>query len=239
MANILKIFASLPRQQRNGMYVALPNASVKWSAALLGTCVAGTLFQVARFGFSHYFAAAWQNYTETYGTLAMIIILAIWIYATWVVILLGAEVTNSAQYYGSQKYVNGKSLIGNHDYINPLGVITLFFIVASHFHKGEGACTALDVSRAAGVPQSLVNKIFERFKAAALIYEVEGDTHGYIPSRSLDRITVNSVLTAVEIDMDPHFIGALSDMPALTKLFRDLQQRQADILKEISVSSFL
>ncbi len=203
------------------MYVALPNATVKWSAALLGTCVAGTLFQVARFGFSHYFAVAWQNYTETYGTLAMIIILAIWIYATWVVILLGAEVTNSAQFYGGQKSVNGKSLVGNHDYINLLGVITLFFIVASHFQKGEGACTTLDVSRAAGVPQLLVNKIFEKFKVAGLIYEVEGDTKGYLPSRSLDTITLDSIMTAVELDMDAHFIGTFSDMPALTKLFRN------------------
>lgn len=221
------------------MYIALPNTSVKLSAALLGTCVAGTLFQGARFGFSHYFALVWQNYSQIYGTLAMVIILAIWIYVTWIVILLGAEVTNSAHYYDTQGYAYGKLLTDHHGYMNALGAITLFFIVAGHFHKGKGACSAADVAGAAGVPQLLVSKIFERFRSAGLVYEVEGDTKGYIPSCPLDTITLNSVLAAVEMDMDSHFIAALSDMPALTGLLGDLQQMRAQILKEVPVSSFL
>ena len=221
------------------MYVAFPNTSVKWSAALIGTCVAGTLFQIARIGFGHYFAFVWQNYSEVYGTLAMLIILAIWIYATWVVILLGAEVTNVVQYSNRHSGLHGKLLDENKDYINPLGVITLFFTVAAHFHNGKGACSAADAAGITGVPQLLVNKIFEKFKVAGLIYEVEGDTKGYLPSRSLDTITLDSIMTAVELDMDTHFIGTFSDMPALKKLLRHLQQTQTEILKGIPVSSFL
>ena len=221
------------------MYVAFPNTSVKWSAVLIGTCVAGTLFQIARIGFSHYFAFVWQNYSEVYGTLAMLIILAIWIYATWVVILLGAEVTNVVQYANRQGGLHRKLLDENKDYINPLGVITLFFTIAAHFHKGKGACSAADTAGITGVPQLLVNKIFEKFKVAGLIYEVEGDTKGYLPSRSLDTITLDSIITAVELDMDTHFIGMFSDMPALKKLLRHLQQTQTEILKGIPVSSFL
>ena len=221
------------------MYMVFPNTSVKWTAALIGACIAGTVFQIARIGFSHYFALAWQNYSEVYGALAMVIILAIWIFATWVVILLGAEVTNSAQYYDSQKYAYGKLLTQNHNYINPLGVIALFCTVAAHFHKGKGACSVVDVAGIVGIPQLLVSKVFEKFKAASLIYEVEGDTKGYLPSRSLDRITVDSVLTAVDVDMDAHFIAVLSEMPVLTELLRDLQQTQIEILKEIPISSVL
>ena len=33
------------------MYIAMPNTLVKWSAALLGTFIAGTLFQIARLAF--------------------------------------------------------------------------------------------------------------------------------------------------------------------------------------------
>ncbi len=221
------------------MYIGLPNTSVKLRAALLGTCVAGTLFQVARFGFSHYVALVWQNYSQTYGTLALAIILAIWIYVTWIVILLGAEVTNSAHYYDSQKHTYGQLITKNYDYINPSGVITLFFTVAAHFHKGKGACSIANTAGATGVPQLLVNKIFERFKDAGLIYEVEGDTKGYLPARSLDMITLDSVVTAVELDVDTHFMATLSDAPALAALLRDLHQTQTEILKEIPVSSFL
>ena len=220
------------------MYIAFPNTSVKWHTALIGACVAGTLFQIARIGFGHYFAFVWQNYSEVYGTLAMLIILAIWIYATWIVILLGAEVTNLVQYSNRHKGAHGKLLDENKDYINPLGVITLFFTIAVHFHEGKGACSAADTAGITGVPQLLVNKIFEKFKAAGLIYEVEGDTKGYLPSRSLDTITLDAIMTAVELDMDARFIGTFPDMPALKKFLRHLQQTQAEILKGIPVSSF-
>ena len=221
------------------MYIAFPNTFVKRSAALIGACVAGTLFQIARIGFSHYFAFVWANYSEVYGTLAMLIILAIWIYATWVVILLGTEVTNSVQYANRQTGLQGKLLDENKDYINPVGAITLFFTVAAHFHKGKGACSASDIAGIAGVPQVLVSKVFAKFKAAELIYEVEGDTKGYLPSRSLDTIPLDAVIRAVELDIDDHFIGTLSDMPALTRLLRNLQQTQTETLKGIPVSSFL
>ncbi len=221
------------------MYIAFPNTSVKWRAALIGACVAGTVFQIARIGFSHYFALAWQNFSEVYGALAMLIILAIWIYATWVVILLGAELTNLVQYSNRQENLHGNLFDENKDYINPLGAITLFFTVAEHFHKGKGACSVADTAEITGIPQLLVNKIFEKFKTAELIYEVEGDTKGYLPAGALDTITLDSVITAVELDIDDHFMATLSDMPALTELLRHMQQTQVDILKGIPVSSFL
>ena len=109
------------------MYIVFPNISVKWHAALIGACVAGTLFQIARIGFSRYFALVWQNYSEVYGTLAMVIILAIWIYATWVVILLGAEVTTLVQYFNSHGGLQRRPFDENKDYINP-----------SYNHRREG-----------------------------------------------------------------------------------------------------
>ena len=80
------------------MYISLPNPTVHWKAALIGAVIAGTLFQIARIVFSNYFELVWQNYKAVYGTLALLVILAIWIYVTWIVILLGVEVTHSIQY---------------------------------------------------------------------------------------------------------------------------------------------
>jgi len=80
------------------MYTATPNTAVKWHAALLGTLVAATLFQIARLAFGRYFELVSKNYSNIYGALAMLIILAIWTYAAWVIILLGAEVSHAFQH---------------------------------------------------------------------------------------------------------------------------------------------
>ena len=221
------------------MYIALPNLTVNWKAALLGAFIAGTLFQIARIAFSNYFELVWQNYRAVYGTLAMLVILAIWIYVTWIVILLGVEVTHSIQYSNYKKGSYGKTINENNNYINDLGIITLFLIVASHFHEGKGACSAADVAATARIPESLVHKIFNRFKAAKFIYEVEGDTKGYFPACSLSKITFDSLVAVVDGDLTCHFTDALSASPKLMQLFQELRQTQADTLKNITVSSFL
>ena len=163
------------------MYISLPNPTVHWKAALIGAVIAGTLFQIARIVFGNYFELVWQNYKAVYGTLALLVILAIWIYVTGIVILLGVEVTHSIQYSNYKKGLYGKIINESNDYINDLGIITLFLIVAANFHEGKGACSAADAAATARVSESLVHKIFNHFKAAKLIYEVEGDTKGICP----------------------------------------------------------
>ncbi|MDE0313733.1 MAG: YihY family inner membrane protein [Candidatus Poribacteria bacterium] len=221
------------------MYIALPNTTVNWKAAMIGAFLAGTLFQIARIVFAYYFESVWQNYSEIYGTFAMLIILAIWIYVTWIIILLGVEVTNSIQQTVDSKKPFGKLANENSDYINDPGIITLFLIAASHFHKGQGACSAADVAATAKVPESLVQNIFDRFKEANLIYEVQGDTKGYLPARSLSAITLDSLVTSVDKELMNHFTEALQTSPELIQMFQELQGTQAEMLKKITVSSLL
>lgn len=221
------------------MYIAFPNTSVNWVSGLIGSLVAGTLFQIARSVFAYYFEVVWQNYTAIYGAFAMLIIFAIWNYATWIVILFGVEVTNTIQHSMFSKKRYGKFLSDQPELINGPGVISLFLIVAEHFHKGKGACSTSDVAAAAKVSETLVQQILEFFKAANLLYEVEGDTKGYIPVRSLDTITLDSLIVSVDDELTQHFTEELDISPELTKIFKDLQESQVDKLKDITVGSIL
>lgn len=221
------------------MYIALPNTSVKLGAALLGTFVAGTLFQIARLAFGSYFGLVWENYSDIYGALAMLVILAMWTYATWVVILLGAEVTNSVQHFRANGGMHSRLRSENNGYLNTAGVIALFLIVAGHFHKGKGACLAAQVSASAGVSEEVVHKSFERFKAAGLIYEVEGDTIGYLPARALGEITLHDVVVAVEGELSAHFVEVMSHSPEGARVLRSLARCQEDMLKGVKLAALL
>ncbi len=220
------------------MYIAMPNTTVKWNAALLGTFIAGTLFQIARLAFSSYFELVSKNYSDIYGALAMLIILAIWTYTTWVVILLGAEVSNAFQHLGYQGVVHGKLRYDSNGYLNSSGVIALFLIVASRFSKGEGACTTEHVALCSGVAEEIVHESFERFKAAGLVYEVQGDTEGYLPARALEEITLDQLIAAVEGEMTTHFAAGLSS-EAGARMLGMLAQSQRECLEKVTVASLL
>ena len=220
------------------MYIAMPNTTVKWRAALLGTFVAGTLFQIARLAFGRYFELVWKNYSNIYGALAMLIILAIWTYAAWVIILLGAEVSHAFQLLDPRGTARGNLRHGNDGYLNSAGVIALFLVVADRFAKGAGACTTEQVAVSAGVSEAAVQVNFERFKAAGLIYEIQGDTDGYLPARALGEITLDQIVAAVEGEITAHFVEGLSSEAGARVLDR-LAASQRECLADVTVASLL
>ena len=219
------------------MYVALPNITVYWKAAFIGGIVAGSLFQVARIVFAYYFRIVWSNYSEIYGTFALLFIFAIWIYASWIVVLLGVEVTNSVQQFLKGKYPLRNS--ENKEIINVPGVIALFLIVANRFHQGNGPCSVSEIASRAKVPESLVENIFERFKRADLVYEMNGEVKGFVPARSLDTISLDMLLSSVEEELTDHFSDGSDVSPELVRLFSDIQENQSELLKKTTVDSLL
>ena len=220
------------------MYIAMPNTFVKWSAALLGTFVAGTFFQIARIVFGRYLELLWQNYSDIYGALAMLVTFAIWVYVAWVVILLGAEVSNSVQHFRQQDGGHGRFRYETNGYLNASGVITLFLIVAERFAKGEGACLVEEVAARSGASEEVVHQSFERFKTAGLIYEVEGDTDGYLPARALEDITLSTLVDAVEGEMTMHLAQGISSESG-ARVLGTLQQSQRECLEKVTVASLL
>lgn len=216
------------------MYIAMPNTTVKWRSALLGTFVAGTLFQLARLAFGRYFELVWKNYSNIYGALAMLIILAIWTYATWVIILLGVEVSHAFQHLDPR----GKLRHGSNGYLNSVGVIALFLVVAKRFAEGAGACTTEQVAVHVGVSEEVVRASFEQFKAAGLIYEIQGDTEGYFPARALAEIRLDEIVAAVEGKMAVHFAEGLSSEGGALVLDR-LAVSQRECLAGVTVASLL
>ena len=74
------------------LYVFFPNRRVRLEAAAVGALVASILLQIAQWAFI-YFQYGVNSYAAIYGALASIPVLLTWIYMTWLIILLGAEVT--------------------------------------------------------------------------------------------------------------------------------------------------
>jgi len=74
------------------LYSVVPNVAVRWRHALIGALFAAVLFEMAQRAFA-WFVFGVASYQAVYGAIAALPVFLIWIYLSWIVILLGAVLT--------------------------------------------------------------------------------------------------------------------------------------------------
>lgn len=74
------------------LYILVPNRRVALAPALAGGLIAGIAFELAKRGFA-IFVSGFPTYTLIYGAFAGPLIFLIWIYVSWLVVLVGATFT--------------------------------------------------------------------------------------------------------------------------------------------------
>ena len=76
------------------IYKVVPHRTVQWRHAIAGALLATVLFELVKGGIGIYLGT-FGNYSRIYGTLAFVPVFLLWIFLSWIAVLLGASLASS------------------------------------------------------------------------------------------------------------------------------------------------
>jgi len=177
------------------VYVTLPNTRVRLPAALLGGIVAGTVWQGIQV---MHLAGQIQlaRYNAIYSSFAAIPMLLMWIYLSWSIFLVGAELAFALQNEPAFTSMarTGKVDARYRERVAP----RLAGRVVRAFLAGEPAPTGADLASALGVAPRTVTQVLDTLVAGGLLARASAEEDdGYLPARDPATITVLDLLFAL------------------------------------------
>ncbi len=134
-------------------YTFVPNTKVRLSSAVLGGAMAGVLWQLALWAYLKYqFGVA--RYHAIYGALSQLPILMVWIYASWLILLLGAELARAHQQAA-------RSQPKREETVYPQAVLELLGAVSWRFALGQTPFTVGEILEMSPVQPPLTRSCLE------------------------------------------------------------------------------
>ncbi|WP_305045713.1 YihY/virulence factor BrkB family protein [Geoalkalibacter sp.] len=211
------------------LYMFMPNARVSKRAALIGGIFGGTLWQLAQWGYVH-FQVGVSKYNAIYGTMAALPIFMMWIYLSWVIVLLGLELTYAVQHL---RRVSQEVRVSEVNFASrEMLALGVFLMLAEAFYRGGRPRTLDDISVALQLPPRLARSILGQLVRLGALSEVRSDEasdYAYQPARTLQTLSVHDFLEKIRWDgVDVR--GARQGR--VRELVRDIDQRLVQARRE-------
>ncbi len=189
-------------------YTSVPNTRVKFGPALVGATLAALAWETGKWGFTQYLSYS-ASYERLYGSIALIPLFLLWVYVTWLIVLLGLQVA-----YGLQTL---KLRLRDTDpdpvIVDPASILGVVALIARRFADGRTTDPETLVTRT-GLSQTVVTRMLDRLADSGILLRVEGED-AFALARPPEAILADEVLRAAhELTVKPFddlATGAVAD----------------------------
>lgn len=183
------------------LYIFMPNSKVHLRAAVVGGIFGGTLWQIAQWSYVT-FQVGVARYNAIYGTMAALPIFMVWIYFSWIIVLLGLEVTYATQNLRTirREIRGGEVNFASREMV----ALTVLLVVCEAFQRGEKPWSQEKISAVLELPPRLARRIVADLVRLGLLAEVREldreEEFAYQPGRAPESMALHELIETLKDD---------------------------------------
>ena len=213
-------------------YFLVPNTEVSFRSAIIAGFVAGIFYHIIQWGYID-FQVNVAKYNAIYGSFAALPLFLIWLQLSWIMVLLGAEISFAHQNIDSYEFEQDCPNISF--FFMKLLSLQIAHLLIKKFSKGEKPLTAIQISNDLEIPIRIVRRILGKCVESRLFSvtytkpDIKYNEPSYQPACDINIITTQYVIEALEqngVDNIP--VGQTPELKILSEtlqIFKDIIEK--------------
>lgn len=175
-------------------YLFVPYTIVRPRAAFIGGVAAGSLWEMGKIGYIAYSRTMFSNIEGLYGPLSTIPVTLIWLYVSWLIVILGAEVTFAIQFPESPVTPGAKGDTSQRAYREYYAIRVMTAIVRHYMAGTSSRATSHALAAELETPPDVLLPLLDDLRTGGLLLTTEDEA--WVPARPPNSLTVQHVVSA-------------------------------------------
>lgn len=216
------------------MYGFVPNTRVRLRAALIGGVFAGVLWAASGMVFTSFVAQSSRTMV-IYAGFAIVIVALIWLYISWLVLLLGAQL---AFYVQHPQYLRpGRGVITLNASLRERVALSIMYLIVNDYRTARHRWTTNRLAEHLELPGAALGPIVTALERGKLLLLTDDDT--WVPARDPHVIELADVLKAVRHDSAGPRLGRIRDVAPAMQAARRAEEAMQDSLEGRTLSDLI
>ncbi len=219
------------------IYILVPNTRVRPRSALFGGLIAGILWESSGLLFTSFIGGS-TSYTAIYSGFAILLMLMIWLYLSWLILLIGSSIAYYHQYPERLKWRKDDFHLSAR--MREQMILQVMVNIARYHDQQSTMATNIDnLATYQQVPVEVIGRMINALVEDGLIIQSNDESRSYLPARALNRIRLIDVLRSSREAEDNRQRVNLHCEPAVSGLMLDVETQYESLLGEQTLAEFI
>jgi membrane protein len=177
------------------IYIFIPNTRVRFTAALVGGVIAGVLWKISGWGFAAFIASS-SKYAAIYSSFAILILLLIWMYLSWLILLVGSQIAFFVQYPKYMARSRVKFILSNR--LREMMALQIMYLVGYNHNHSLPPWSLDQFVEFLGLPGEPIHRMIRVLVEAGYLVEIiNDDVPVYLPLHAIETMRLTDMIGAI------------------------------------------